>query len=909
MKTTTRTAKTKESKNLTLKDRLSRLTYYRACQLLGPDGPQLIRQGAAYEIDIEHDVYLRGDLFRLKLPGAGPRGKNVVATITTMAEAKNRLRFNCTACEMLCEHVGAAVSLVLEEKTALGLAALPDERRPLETLDEQELVDQALQDRRERARTEKFRLRSSDPQQPWTDYTITSALSGKTYRVALRGEERGDSYCSCPDFRTNTLGTCKHILCVVDRVRQRFPAAARRRPYRNREAFVHVLYGEDATLHLQLPDKPDDELVQAVGPLAGGPIEDVRRLVDGLKRLERLGRNVTVYPDAEELIQRRLFERHMADRMAEIRASAARHPLRRELLKVELLPYQLEGAAFAAGVGRAVLADDMGLGKTIQGVAAAEILAREAGIARVLVVCPASLKSQWRSEIRRFSDRSVQLVVGGAAERAKLYDNDSFFTVCNYEQVLRDILAIERVRWDLIVLDEGQRIKNWESKTSRVIKGLRSPFALVLSGTPLENRLDELYSVVQFVDDRRLPPAFRFFHRHRVVDEKGKVLGYKNLDQLRENLRPILLRRTRESVLQQLPPRTSEIVRIPPTDEQLELHGSHMRTVSMITRKPYISEMDLLRLQKALLMCRMSADGTFLVDKQLPGYSSKLEYLGELLDGLFAEPDRKALLFSEWTTMLDSIEPMLAERKLDYVRLDGSVPQQNRQPLVNRFQEDPSCRLFITTNAGSVGLNLQAANTVINVDLPWNPAVLEQRVGRAHRMGQQQPVQVYLLVTEGTIEEGLLSTLSAKHDLALAALDPDSEVTQVDFKSGVEELRRRLEVLLGAQPEGPVDVTKREQVDLQTQEIAERRDRLASAGGEMLGAVFNFLGALVSQDSTQSPPDALVSQVRDRLTECVEEDASGKQRLTVMLPDRRSLETLAQTMARLLLAGGGVAAS
>ena len=190
-----------------------------------------------------------------------------------------------------------------------------------------------------------------------------------------------------------------------------------------------------------------------------------------------------------------------------------------------MLPYQLEGIAFAAGVGRAILADDMGLGKTIQGVGVAEILAREAGIGRVLVVCPASLKSQWRNEIHRFSDRSVQLVTGSAAERARQYDNDSFFTVCNYEQVLRDILAIERVRWDLIILDEGQRIKNWESKTARVIKGLKSPFALVLSGTPLENRLDELYSVVQFVDDRRLPPAFRFFHRHRVVDENGQGAG------------------------------------------------------------------------------------------------------------------------------------------------------------------------------------------------------------------------------------------------------------------------------------------------------------------------------------------------------------------------------------------------
>ena len=470
--------------------------------------------------------------------------------------------------------------------------------------------------------------------------------------------------------------------------------------------------------------------------------------------------------------------------------------------------------------------------------------------------------------------------------------------------MLRDILAIERVAWDLIILDEGQRIKNWESKTARVIKGLRSPFALVLSGTPLENRLDELYSVVQFVDDRRLPPAFRFFHRHRVVDENGKVLGYKNLDQLRENLRPVLLRRTRESVLQQLPPRTSEIVRIPPTDEQSELHASHMRTASMIARKAYISEMDLLRLQKALLMCRMSADSTYLVEKQAPGYSSKLEYLAELMDGLFAEADRKALVFSEWTTMLDLIEPMLARRKLDYVRLDGSVPQKKRQQLVSRFQDDPRCRLFITTNAGSTGLNLQAANTVINVDLPWNPAVLEQRIARAHRMGQRQPVQVYVLVTEETIEENLLATLSAKHDLALAALDAESGVTQVELKSGIEELRRRMEVLLGATPEAPLDVTRREEVDGQTEQLAEHRERLAAAGGEMLGAVFGFLGELVTADQTPPPAEPLVAQVRSRLSECVEEDSAGRQRLTVTLPNRGALDALAQTLARLMLAGG-----
>jgi SNF2 family DNA or RNA helicase len=178
--------------------------------------------------------------------------------------------------------------------------------------------------------------------------------------------------------------------------------------------------------------------------------------------------------------------------------------------------------------------------------------------------------------------------------------------------------------------------------------------------------------------------------------------------------------------------------------------------------------MDLLRLQEALLICRMAANSTYLVDKEPPGYSSKLEELDALLDQLTAEEDRKIVLFSEWTNMLNIIEPLLEKRGLPFVRLDGSVPQNRRQNLVRQFQQDPECKLFITTNAGSTGLNLQAANTIINVELPWNPAILEQSVARAHRMGQKRPVQVYLLVTEATLEENLLATLAGKQELAEA---------------------------------------------------------------------------------------------------------------------------------------------
>ena len=884
---------TAPSSTLTLRDLLSQLTYAGACRLLGPRGEELLRAGGALDLGVDSIALgrdrLRGDLRR------------AVVTVTKAEDRAGRLRCSCSTCDAACEHVGAVLSLVLEEKTALGLAELPPERVPAEALSEEELLRRALEEREERARTERMVVRSEDPGRPWADYAVTNKASGKTYRVALRGSKRGEAYCSCPDFRKNGLGTCKHVMHVLRKVRKRFPAVRLRRPYRRRHLAVHVRYGDVAELRLLRPKSIDAELERILRPIDGKAIEDEQDLVKRLRRIERLGHEVVVYPDAEEELQARLFRKRVADLVAAIRRDPARHPLRKELLAAELLPYQLDGIAFAVGAGRAVLADDMGLGKTIQGIGVAELLGRVAGIRRVLVVAPASLKAQWRAEIERFSGRSVRLVLGGAAQRARQYENECFFTICNYEQVLRDVLAIEHVPWDLIVLDEGQRIKNWEAKTSAVIKGLRSPFALVLSGTPLENRLEELHSVVEFVDERRLGPQYRFHHHHRVVDERGRVLGYKNLADLRARLAPVLLRRTRAEVLGELPPRTTEIVRIEPTEEQVDLHVAHMRVVSSIVNKPYISEMDLLRLRKALLCCRLSANGTFLVDGKEPGFSSKMERLEELLDELFPRNGgngRKAVLFSEWTRMLDKIETVLARRGIGLARLDGKVPQKKRQSLVRSFRDDTECRIFLTTNAGSTGLNLQCADTVINVDLPWNPAVLEQRIARAHRMGQKHKVQVYLLVTEGTIEESLLSTLSAKHDLFLAALDPDSDVDEVDLVSGAEELKRRLEVLLGRRPDAPLDESMSQESEREGTLLTEQR-RLAAAGGELLTAAFRFLGELLPA-APETPATRVAKQrLRERLGACADEIADGEVELRLTLPPA-ALDDLATTLARIL---------
>jgi superfamily II DNA or RNA helicase len=880
---------------LNLKDKLSHLSYTEACKLLGPQGTHLIMAGGKYDIELFEQVTLSSQRFRLDLGDA-----RVEITLDPMKP--KRLKIACSACSTVCEHQGAALSVILEEKLSLGLSAPPPERVPIESLSEADLVKQAIADRMEKSQKEKMRLQSLNPRELWTDYIITNKASGKSYRIALRGWELGESFCSCPDFRKNTLGTCKHIIHALDKVQKKFKKAVRETPAEIRDICVYLRYGKHLQLAMLIPKGLPRAVSRRLAPYRGRAIRNINKLIRDIRKVENLGAEVTIYPDAEEYINQKLFEERMAEAVAEIREDPEKHPLRRTLLNGELLPYQLDGIAFAAGAGRAVLADDMGLGKTIQGIGVAELLSRHVPVSKVLVICPASLKSQWRLEIERFSSRSCQIILGSTKERPAQYDSDSFFTVCNYEQVLRDFLSIERVRWDLIILDEGQRIKNWEAKTSRVIKALKSPFALVLSGTPLENRLDELFSVVEFIDDRRLGPAFRFFNRHKVVDEKGKLLGYRNLDKLRTKLKPLLLRRTRKSVIKQLPPRTTQILRIPPTEEQLDLQKGHRMIIQTIIQKKYLTEMDLLRLQKALLMCRMCANSTFLVDKQAPGYSSKLAELDQLLDQLMAEEDRKIVLFSEWTTMLNLIEPLLEKQKRNYVRLDGSVPQKKRQDLMQRFQKDPDCKLFITTNAGSTGLNLQAANTVINVDLPWNPAVLEQRISRAHRMGQNRPVQVFLLVTKDTLEENLLATHSAKYELSLAVLDPESDIANVDMAAGMEELKRRLEVLLGEKPAAAEDESMKERVEQEAQALA-RKKKIAAAGGQLVGAAFAFIGEMFSGKDEIDETAQLAGAFKAKLSDCMEKEEDGSLIMTISIPDDTFLDNMARSLARMVSAG------
>lgn len=413
--------KVKKSKDLTLHDILSQLTMQQTQKCIGLDTAKLLPKVSTWEIEIAEQVVFLKNLFQVSFPPSPELSAPVVVKITQHPAHKDQLAIACDATgEDRALAIAATFSLLLEEKFALGLSAEPVVDVPWELMSEQELDARALAERQKRAEEEIMRIKATDTTTPWTDYLVASAASGKSYRVALRGVQRGQSYCSCPDFKRNHLGTCKHIMKVISHVRKKHSEKALAKPWKPDQVAIHAKYDGELRLAIDIPTKLPKAQKELLAPWRGREthsIEDIRELFQLISTMEKAGMPYVLYPDAEEELQAKLHQTHLDAFIREIRKNPATHPLRSTLLHAELLPYQLDGIAFAAGKGRAVLADEMGLGKTIQGVGVAEFLARHCGIRKVLVICPASLKSQWRNEVHKFCDRSVQLVSGALAER------------------------------------------------------------------------------------------------------------------------------------------------------------------------------------------------------------------------------------------------------------------------------------------------------------------------------------------------------------------------------------------------------------------------------------------------------------------------------------------------------------
>ena len=633
--------------------------------------------------------------------------------------------------------------------------------------------------RKQFGREQKFKLSNIGEHAVFSEFLVTNPASHSTYRVAIRGANPGDNFCSCPDFATNELGTCKHVEFTLAKLRKKHDAkSVLLKGYQPAFSEVFVQYGSQREVRFRAGKACPNELKRLALKYfdVEGRLRDAayRQFEKFLEQSASIDADLRCYEDALTLVAGVRDAQSRRDIIDKAFPLGSSDPAFDSLLTVKLYDYQREGALFACKAGRSLIGDEMGLGKTIQAIATAEILAKHMGVERVLVICPTSLKYQWEREIAKFTNRDAQVIGGLVNERRELFEAPSFFKILNYDTVHRDIDLIRRWAPDLVILDEAQRIKNWNTRLARSVKQVASPYAVVLTGTPLENRLEELVSIVQFIDQQRLGPTYRLLHTHQQLDEHGKVVGYRELNRIGETLKPILIRRQKKDLAMQLPARLDKNFFVPMTELQRKLHRDNYELVASVVAKwrryGFLTESDQRRLMIGLQNMRMSCDSSYLLDQGTDS-GVKADEAVTLLDELAETPTNKVVVFSQWLRMHALLERRLKGKPFSHVLFHGGVESSKRSGLVDQFREDPNCKVFLATDAGGVGLNLQHANVVINMDLPWNPAVLEQRIGRVHRLGQTQPVSVVNYISQGTIEEGMLGVLEFKKNLFAGVLD------------------------------------------------------------------------------------------------------------------------------------------
>jgi len=687
----------------------------------------------------------------------------------------------------------------------------------------------------------------------------------RPYRTLLAAVDPLLGSCSCKDFRKGGLGLCKHLLVVLEDLVKKpakwqratelgLGAAARNprlvwdpvRPFTgpgdwlDRIAWTTGTTGNGDGGYPEVVERWFAAEVNGTRSLAEGSPEDLNtrlRLVEDLQlclrneesRKSTIGDDPVLVPLLETELRR--IKRKLNGNIVNAEMDA---PL--ATMKRPLYAYQRVGIARFLGTGRLLLADDMGLGKTAQAIGACHVLWNRREVNRGLLVVPAPLKSQWAREWALFSDTPVQVVEGTPTQREAIYSGqDRGFLIANYEQVLRDLALIHEWAPDMMVLDEAQRIKNWATKTAAYVKQLQPLYRLVLTGTPMENRLDELASIMDWVDESALEPKWRLTPWHATLcDGTREVFGARNLDTLRIRLRETMVRRIRREVLDQLPARTDTRVPVELTPAQQAEHADLDRPIASLLQRSKtrpLTQPEFLRLMQLLTTQRIICNG--LAQQQFNDVwptlkaidkpqnivlrsldSPKLMELRELLQQLVLDGGHKVVVFSQWRRMLRlaswAVSDLLTGAGLRSAFFSGDESQKRRTQNIIEFHDDPTLAVLFSTDAGGVGLNLQrAASSVINLELPWNPAVLEQRIGRVFRLGQTQPVQVYNLVSEQGIEARIADIISDKQALFTGLFDGTSNELEFTgsgrFLDKVEQLVETVPAPELVEPEEAID--------------------------------------------------------------------------------------------------------
>ena len=549
---------------------------------------------------------------------------------------------------------------------------------------------------------------------------------------------------------------------------------------------------------LELAEQEKGRFIQLADGEFVALTEEFRRRLDELRRVvDRHGKEPRFHPLAAPLVDEALGgigglkgDKSWKAALARFRAAEALRPAVPATLRAELRDYQREGFEWLSrlahwGVG-ACLADDMGLGKTVQALA---LLIDRAPAGPALVLAPTSVCLNWESEARRFAPTLRPRLFGGGDRQAFVESLQPFdLAICSYTLFQQEAERLTGIRWETVILDEAQAIKNMTTKRSQAAMRLNAGFRVATTGTPVENRLDELWNLFRFLNPGLLGSHQSFTTRFASPIERERDKGARTL--LKKLIRPFILRRTKSQVLEELPPRTEIVQRVELSPEEAAFYEALRRQAldnlgqgegqSPGERQIRILA-EIMRLRRACCHPRL-----VLPDSTLP--SAKLAAFREIVDELRASGHR-ALVFSQFVSHLDLLRAELEKDGIAYRYLDGSTPTKERQAQVAAFQAGQGELFLISLKAGGVGLNRTAADYVIHMDPWWNPAVEDQASDRAHRIGQLRPVTVYRLVAANTIEEKIVALHGQKRELADSLLEGTETALRVSADDLLELLR------------------------------------------------------------------------------------------------------------------------
>ncbi|MGK0270370.1 MAG: SNF2 family DNA or RNA helicase [Cocleimonas sp.] len=467
-------------------------------------------------------------------------------------------------------------------------------------------------------------------------------------------------------------------------------------------------------------------------------------------------------------------------------------PILPSTLKADLREYQEEGFCWMSrlakwGVG-ACLADDMGLGKTVQTLA---ILLERSSMGPALVVAPTSVSNNWESEIQKFAP-TLRPFFYREGNRQELLDRASEFdiVIASYGLLQQDAEQFIEKKWATIVLDEAQAIKNINAKRTKTAHKLQGDFKLVTTGTPIENHLGELWSLFRFLNPGLLGTQQQFMQNFITPIEKDGNDDARQ--QLKNLIKPFILRRTKTQVLHELPPKTEITVEIPLSEGERAIYeavrSSALESLAKNKGEQQGGGGEHLKVLAAITKLRLASCHPQLVMADSTLSSSKLDRFGQLIEELL-ETNHKALVFSQFVKYLSIIRAYLDERGIKYQYLDGSTPVAQRKTRVDAFQAGEGEIFLISLKAGGSGLNLTAADYVIHMDPWWNPAVENQASDRAHRIGQTRPVTIYRLVAENTIEQKIVKLHEHKRDLADSLLEGSDMSGSMNAEQMLELMR------------------------------------------------------------------------------------------------------------------------